>query len=242
MSVLMAVRNRTASLQRTLLKWNAQQYPDWELLVLDDGSTEDIGGVVLQCAPAIPAKHIPMPVPKDHRDRPPHIAWNYGFTIATGKFVVVTNGDVIPSHNDLLWRMIANYQGVRLSVLTYFLTQAMQVDSVDWMNDPYAITRLPGFYDNNKAHFAAGLQTQCAGQFMDDWNWIGRFRPEETHVYSDADLVARETRALRRVDTLPGALGYHQWHPAPMCSADGPHYAYDAPFQARLLEPARLIK
>ncbi len=45
-SVIVPTRNRSALLARLLDSFGQVRYPDWELLIIDDGSTDDTAEVV----------------------------------------------------------------------------------------------------------------------------------------------------------------------------------------------------
>lgn len=85
-SVLMPVWNRSEFLQQALDSVLAQTFEDWELLILDDGSTEDMSGV--------------MRATRDPRIRwmsGPHLGvagtLNRGLDFATGQFIARMDSD-----------------------------------------------------------------------------------------------------------------------------------------------------
>lgn len=85
-SVVVPAYNRSQALRATLDSVRAQTYPDWELIVVDDGSVDDTGDVVRSY--------------RDSRIRYEHqanqgqaAARNYGLSLATGEYVAFLDHD-----------------------------------------------------------------------------------------------------------------------------------------------------
>jgi len=249
-SVIMAVKDRQGALENCLYSWSNLIYPsNYEFIVIDDGSEIDLQETVMSFSKDI--KSLSYHKIPNKKDRTPNIAWNFGYKMSKYDFVVFTCGDLIISSKDILQRMVEAYQGERVSVLTYLLSQRMSFDLVtriDWKSDPKLIETATHFWEDesvdnfpNRNRLAAGLTSYCTGQYREDWKWIGGFRNEDTHLVSDQDMHLREKAVGRGVSTAQGVVAYHQWHQRPMVTP-GLSYVYENEQQARLLEPARKEK
>jgi glycosyltransferase involved in cell wall biosynthesis len=91
-SVIICTRNRAASLARALssIVTAAEQVgADWEILVVDNGSTDDTAATIASFADALPIRRIDQPVPGLSNAR------NAGVAAAQGDYIVWTDDDVM---------------------------------------------------------------------------------------------------------------------------------------------------
>ena len=89
LSVVIPTYNRSASLRQTLEALAGQDYADYEVIVVDDASTDD--------TPAMLAAQFPWArVLRHERNRGPAAARNRGVGVATGEVVVFTDDDCAP--------------------------------------------------------------------------------------------------------------------------------------------------
>jgi glycosyltransferase involved in cell wall biosynthesis len=87
-SVVVATRNRSALLSRLLTSLQSLTYPNWEALIVDDGSTDDTETVVERFrAAGIPVRYLYQPWGKMGAAR------NRGITHARGRFIAFTDDD-----------------------------------------------------------------------------------------------------------------------------------------------------
>lgn len=87
-SVVLPTHNRAAVLPRAIASVQAQTYPAWELIVVDDASTDETPGLVRELAdPRIFL--LSLPIPCGHPARPRNIGW----TLARGVYVAYLDDD-----------------------------------------------------------------------------------------------------------------------------------------------------
>lgn len=90
-SILLATRDRAGSLERTLASIAAQVAPgvEWEVLVADNGSTDDTAAVIQRWATRVPLRSVTEPVPGKNR------AVNRALGLAQGGLLLFTDDDVV---------------------------------------------------------------------------------------------------------------------------------------------------
>ena len=222
-SVMITVKDRIPSLRRALASWKLQDYPFQEYVLIDDGSRDRNGILKAVVDSNLPnCKIVRM---ESSNDRTPSKAWNEGFNHVNGDFVVCTGEDLVLSSPQLLTKMYRQYHGVRrISVITYFLNriQTGMLDTIDYLNQPEEILRIPGVISDNATITAAGIHTYLSGQSIREWEWFGKFVNHEDYMSSDSNVFLREHVLERGCDTLVGAMAYHQWHVPPKVSTEVP--------------------
>ncbi len=120
-SVVLAVRNQARWLPETLASVRAQTFADWELLVVDDGSTDDTPRIATGAAAAdLRIHHVPGP----HRERA--AARNRGIAAARGELVAFLDGDDL-WQPDKLGRQVDALDAAPAAALCY--TTARYVDA-----------------------------------------------------------------------------------------------------------------
>jgi glycosyltransferase involved in cell wall biosynthesis len=87
-SAVVPTFNRIATLRQTLTALAAQDYPDYEIIVVDDGSSDGTGDVVTREFPAV--RYVRQP------NRGPAAARNVGIRAALGDIVAFTDDDCLP--------------------------------------------------------------------------------------------------------------------------------------------------
>lgn len=95
-SVIICTRNRAASLDRTLTSLAAMAVPaglDWELLVVDNGSTDNTSAIIASFAKSLPIRRVEQPIAGLSNAR------NAGVGEALGDFILWTDDDVIVHEN-----------------------------------------------------------------------------------------------------------------------------------------------
>lgn len=92
-TVIIATRNRTELLPRSLHAVAAQSHPDIELIVIDDSTSEETraanAAVVREIFPAA----VYLPMPEDQRGRGPGFPRNHGMAQATGDYIAFLDDD-----------------------------------------------------------------------------------------------------------------------------------------------------
>ena len=246
-SVVVAIKDRFSLLRNCLDSWSDHDYPDYEMILVDDGSQRPdfiVGATKEYSTKISDLSYIRI---DGTQDRTPTVAWNAGIRKSTGDFVIVTSGDLIISQKDLLKKMIEGVkERTRLSVLTFFLSSAMTdaLNTIPWRDNPTIIQSLPGFMDfdpthptknrDRKASWLAGIHTYLTGQLKKDWEYFGLFREDNIHLVADQDVHLREIQLRWTVDTPKEIHAYHQFHAPPKVTAGG-SFSYKTDEQGRLL-------
>lgn len=121
-SIVLATYNQATWLGRTIASVRAQRFADWELLVVDDGSTDDTAAVVAATGDDARIHYLPGP----RRERA--AARNRGLRAARGEFVSFLDGDDL-WEPDKLARQVATLDARADAGLCY--TVARFVDETD---------------------------------------------------------------------------------------------------------------
>ncbi len=101
-SLIVPTYNRQALLRRCLDAATTQHYPDYEVIVVDDGSTDNTGEMVRSEFPQV--RYI-----RQEPNRGPAAARNRGIAAATGAIIAFTDDDcLVPA--DFLIRLAEGYQ------------------------------------------------------------------------------------------------------------------------------------
>jgi glycosyltransferase involved in cell wall biosynthesis len=99
-SVVIPTYNRAATLRQTLTALMAQDYPDYEIIVVDDGSTDDTRAMI--------AREFPQVRYIYQQNRGPAAARNRGIAHARGEIIAFTDDDCVPPR-DWLARLADGY-------------------------------------------------------------------------------------------------------------------------------------
>lgn len=247
-SVIIAFKDKPSNLCRCLQSWSQITYPNVEYLLIDDGSRGSYADLINGFSLELPnLQYFRL---ENGHDRTPAVAFNFGFEQSEGDFIIFTDEDLIFGCPDLIQRMLAFYSGYRINLKTYFLNEdcTQLLDKLDWLHCPNDIEKLVGFWDYYRYdaettnrflhdHWQNYRVTFLTGQYRKDWEWIGLFRDDKSHLTRDQDLVLREACVNKVAQTLPEIACYHQYHAFPDVYV-APGYRYLSERQARLLEPA----
>ena len=207
-------QGRRDLLERTLWLLKRQTYDDYDVLVLDDGSDENISEL---CGGKIIYEKV-----RDAGARPrsSNTSWNHGYRLCDGEFIILTHPEYM-SPLDAIEKLVEQYDGsARLEPTAFAIPpKAMSlIDKVDWKNDLDLFQDLPDFWtfatpwgwNNYQAkdwhhHFA------FTGQTREAWD-IHDFIPvTEQRGMNDSWLVAVEVE-LGRPPIGTGFAVYHQHH------------------------------
>lgn len=147
-SIVMVTYNRAHLLARSLELYHRQQYKDFELIVVDDDSTDDTQNLLKHWTNFLDIKTIIVrKTPGLWRDCARNI--NLGIRAAKNDIVVATHPEVIPGSEALI-NIYNNIQDeMYLACKIYYLTpqEQINIDTVDWKEDTLNIRKLDGFYN-----------------------------------------------------------------------------------------------
>lgn len=228
-SVVMATCNRGHLLARSLEGYARQALTDFELVILDDASTDDTFDLVRHWQDRLDIKYLRLAKPADCAWRDAGSVINLGLRAAFGELLVCTHPEVIPGRQSLAALFARRRDYCYLSCKNYTLTAAQPrlLDSVDWKNDLLAVRGLPEFYDDRslgQAYSARAIERAptaeewvFGGLTRRTWQWIGGFR--ESTVWGACDLTFNLRRAVLGIPTVtPGeeaTFCLHQNHDTP---------------------------
>ena len=244
-SIIMAFCDRP-TLQNTLIGWSNLDYPDYEFVFVDNGSNkiEQYKKMIDEFGKTHKVKYMCFSSAKNL-----NIAWNTGYTLASGEFIIFSMQDEIISNKQILHHMINEYIGTRVNILPYHLTTewTQLMDTVDWKNNPELLETFPGFYSSrialNFTRTSATVLSNITGQYRKDWDWFGLFRNhEQGYLWIDQDVAMREACLKKIPITAKGVKCYHQAHKVSRTATyyELAHsgYIYNTEREARLLDPA----
>ncbi len=99
-SVVIPTFNRGGTLRQTLTGLIVQDYPDYEIIIVDDGSTDGTDDMVMREFPSV--RYLRQP------NRGPAAARNVGIRMSSGVIVAFTDDDCLPP-SDWLTRLVDGY-------------------------------------------------------------------------------------------------------------------------------------
>jgi rhamnosyltransferase len=109
-SIIMRSYNEGWALRETLPALQAQDYKNWELIVIDSGSTDDSVDLIRQANPA----HF---IRIKHEDYNPARVMNQGMRLARSEFGIFLNADAAPQGGNWLRPLVAALQEPRVAAV-----------------------------------------------------------------------------------------------------------------------------
>jgi tetratricopeptide (TPR) repeat protein len=211
-SVVMASFNRAHLLERSLEMYARQTLPDFELVILDDASTDNTFELVKAWQDRLDIKYL-------HVKKAPGCAWrdagsviNLGLRTAFGEVIVCTHPEVMPGRRSLEALYAARRDFCYLSCKNYALTgeQQQRLDGLDWKDDLLAVRTLPGFYEDKSLGEQYSARAIERARTVEEWvfgamtrrtwQWIGGFR--ESAVWGACDVTFNLRRAFLGIETV----------------------------------------
>lgn len=165
-SVLISTYNRQAQLQRALECYARQTFKDFEILLNDDGSTQNIKGIVDPFEPFLHIQYFRSP--RVQWVSCPSKAYNMMYEYAQGKIIVVAHPEMMLSFDALQFIYDVLKKGKTSELITYVIDTPKydgkspwkwvslrpnffdsvtytQIDAVNWHNDLEAFHDLPNW-------------------------------------------------------------------------------------------------
>lgn len=210
-------QGRRALLERTLWLLERQTYADYEVLILDDGSDEDIY--------QLRSKRIAYERlrPAGSPPRSSNTAYIHGYRKCQGDFIILTHPEYMAPTNAIA-RIVDVYDGsARLAAMSLALNPetTANLDGFPWRTDLDTLQDIPGFWgwttpwgwQNSEArgwchHFS------FTGQTRDGWALTEFIPATEEPGMNDSWIVAVEV-AMARPPMPAGFAVYHQHHRRP---------------------------
>lgn len=225
LSIVIGTRNRGHLLGRSLYCYANQTYKDFELIVIDDGSTDNTQEVCSKFDDRLIYVKLKR---TDNRWRDSSSYINMGIRMAKGDFVIPTHPEVMIRH-DVLQSISNNIKDWRyICVKPYYLTQNDQkaIDNVNWHEDILNIRNIPWFYDQSSAEFRGDpAYTHLAIEKTNTWNswvfgglskktWRDIGGLSESEVWGPVDISFLRRRTILGIEnfTLPDTYCIHQNH------------------------------
>ena len=230
LSIVMVTYNRAHLLERSLQVYAAQPYKDFELIIVDDDSTDNTQDLLKKYAQRMDIKSIIVrKQPGLWRDCARNI--NLGLRAAKGDFVIATHPEVIPGWLTLHHTASAARDEVYVASKIYYLSPSEQerLDTVAWKENPLAVRELEGFYASDPAynlsdyaHAAMDRHTEWqswvfGGLSRKTWRRIGGMTEFDTWGSIDMDFLMRRHLLGIKTDTLmdENTICIHQNHDNP---------------------------
>lgn len=201
LSVVIPTYNRRPILEKCLRALEHQQYSEYEVVVVDDGSTD---GTVEWLSKSDEFPHVRL-FCQDHKGAA--AARNYGVEQAKGETIVFIDSDLVVTDVFLRSHVEALIQGQRELGNDRLFTYGRVINTANFddpTSEPYKLT------DFSAAYFATGnvAIARCwlieAGLFDTGFKQYG---------WEDLELGVRLKNLGLKLIKCPEAVGYH-WHPA----------------------------
>jgi GT2 family glycosyltransferase len=215
-SVVMAYFNRRELLINTLKSIERSEFKDYEIIVVDDGSTERIDD--------LPVKVIRLE-PENKWYHNSCIPFNIGFKEAKGDVIIIQNPECLHVHDVLSYvdKTICDDNYISMSCYSYnegmtkYLMGSMYPDYdsfLDMFNKlpQQSVLNYVGWY--NHASYRPVYYHFCSAITRKNLRILGGFdeRYANGTGYEDDDLVDRVKRlGLKMI--IPDVTVIHQWHP-----------------------------
>lgn len=199
-SVVVAAYNAGATLDDCLTSLSASDYPNFEVIVIDDGSTDRTAEIADAHARV------------DHRIKVEHVP-NNGLSVARNLGLAAATGDIV-AYTDSDCRVDPDW-------LHYIVLKLMNSDVVGVGGpnlvppDDGVIARAVGYSPGNPAHIMLSdeIAEHIPGCNMAFWKWVlddvGGFQPVYTRAGDDVDMCWRLQARGYRIGFAPAALVWH---------------------------------
>ena len=236
-SVVIPLFNKEDTIARTIHSVFAQTYRDWELIVVNDGSTDDSLLIVNQLAKDIPFRII------DKSNEGVSVTRNIGARLANGKYIALLDADDIwyPNHLKLLYEAIKRYSDIKFFGTGYEKISGKYI----YFTIPWGGVSIKDVYSTFR--YGQPINSSTVAIERELWNNIGGF-DEHFSFYEDYEFffrlgqltkccVIRQISAVYMSDAIQQTTrSYHK------CSkVTRPHLAFiECMVQGKDIEPSML--
>jgi rhamnosyltransferase len=200
-SIIMRSYNEGWALRETLSALQAQDYKNWELIVIDSGSTDGSVDLIREAKPA----HF---VQIKHEDYNPSRVMNHGMELAQSEFGIFLNADAAPQGTDWLRPLVAALQDPKVAAV--FGRQIPRPDCRAVYAHDYERCFGPNRESTRWDHFFSMVSS---GLRKDVWSQRGFL---EKMQYSEDDEYTRWCREQGyRVNYVPDSVVMHSHNYTP---------------------------
>ena len=217
-SVVMAVWNTAHLLRRTLHTLVQQTYDDFEVIVIDDNSEDDVAAVVEPFEDQLDVKVHRLEHSVGMRGNT--VSFNVAFSLAQGELILENTPEIMfypETIQDMVNAIQDKPRPAWVSIRTYNLTPEDQllIDTVDWKADVAVLETLPNFSSpwtqNNKKNAFFGTHQTCIFHRTDWFKYWVRYPLFCDYGTDDPwNAVVRGRRGIDSSTIEP--FVYHQWH------------------------------
>jgi hypothetical protein len=226
--VVMATYNRAHLLARSLECYAGQSLADFEIIIVDDASTDHTPELVADWQKRLDIKLIRLAKPRGVAWRDAAAIINLGLRASFAELVLCTHPEVMPGTRAVELAVAALEDKAYICCKPYYLTRGQQqaLDGVDWRTSRLAVRELPGFYDGppaldhplflpgnveRAAHFESWV---FGGMSRETWRWFGGFT--EQAVWGAPDITFQKRRVFLGINNVtlqdPESYCVHQNH------------------------------
>ncbi|WP_082690110.1 glycosyltransferase family 2 protein [Leptolyngbya sp. NIES-2104] len=201
LSVVIPTYNRKPILEKCLRALENQQFSDYEIVVIDDGSTD---GTVEWLSKSDDFPHVRL-FCQDHKGAAS--ARNYGVEQATGDTIVFIDSDLVVTDVFLRSHVEALIQGQKELGSDRLFTYGRVINTANFddpTSEPYKLT------DFSAAYFATGNVAIARHWLIEAGLFDTGFKQ---YGWEDLELGVRLKNLGLKLIKCPEAVGYH-WHPA----------------------------
>lgn len=214
-TVIICTRNRAASLRETLRAMTKLRIPpaaDWELLIIDNGGSDDTGRVVRDFESDLPVRHVVEPDPGIS------VARNRGIAEAAGDYACWTDDDATVAPDWLAAYVAAFRRHPEAVIFGGRIIPELEAPSPDWFVRCLTCWPLTSVTAARDMGDAVSPITPAAGQMPWGANFAVRMREQKRHRYDpELGVSPRHRRAGEESDLIyrimmAGGIGW--WVPA----------------------------
>ena len=217
-SICVAVWNTSHLLKRTLETYCQQTYDNFEVIVIDDNSEDDVAGTVAPFKDRLDVKVHRLE--HDIGMRGNTVSFNTAFSLAQGELILESTPEIM-FYPECVAEMVAAIEEMPrpswVSIRTYNITPEDQlvIDTVDWKADIKSLETLPNFHSewtqNNMKKREFGTHQTCIFHRSDWFKYWVRWPLFADYGTDDPwQAGVREARNIHNKTMEP--LVYHQWH------------------------------